>query len=144
MIGETYAVYSGLFGLAFVAATVLPAQSEAALVAAVLSERYSVAGLIAAATIGNVLGSCVNWVLGRFIEHFRDREWFPASTAMLDRAQRHYHRYGRWTLLLSWVPVIGDPLTIIAGVMREPLWSFVIIVSLAKFGRYLALAWLVG
>lgn len=144
MIGEAFAIHAGLFGLAFVAATLLPAQSEAALVAAILTERYPVAGLVAAATAGNVLGSCVNWLLGVFIERFRGRRWFPASDAALARAQRHYHRYGRWTLLLSWVPIIGDPLTVVAGVMREPFWSFLAIVTLAKLGRYLALAWLVA
>jgi membrane protein YqaA with SNARE-associated domain len=134
-------VYGGLFALAFVAATILPAQSEAALAAALLSARYDAVWLLVAATTGNVGGSCVNWLLGRFIERFRGRRWFPASDAALERAKTHYHRYGRWTLLLSWVPVIGDPLTVVAGVMREPLWSFLVLVTIAKAGRYLAIAW---
>ena len=136
-----FSVYGGLFALAFVAATILPAQSEAALAAALISERYDTAWLLIAATTGNVGGSSVNWVLGRFIEHFRGRRWFPASDAALERAKAHYHRYGRWTLLLSWVPVIGDPLTVVAGVMREPLWSFLVLVTIAKAGRYLAIVW---
>ncbi|HCL3640778.1 TPA: DedA family protein, partial [Pseudomonas aeruginosa] len=99
--------------------------------------------LLALAIVGNVLGSWVNWWLGRYLEHFRGRRWFPVGEAQLLRAQRHYRRYGRWTLLLSWVPVIGDPLTLVAGIMREPCWSFLLIVGLAKTLRYLVLAALV-
>lgn len=134
------AAYVGLFGAAFLAATIVPAQSEAVLVAMLLDERYSILALLLAATVGNVLGAVVNWVLGRGIERFRDRRWFPASAAGLDRATRWYGRYGRWSLLLSWLPIGGDALTVVAGVLREPLWSFVAIVTMAKAGRYLVLA----
>jgi membrane protein YqaA with SNARE-associated domain len=85
----------------------------------------------------------INWALGRGIEHFRERRWFPIKPAALARAERWYARYGRWSLLLSWAPVIGDPLTMIAGVLREPLWSFTAIVTIAKVARYLVIAWLV-
>ncbi|HLW04231.1 MAG TPA: YqaA family protein, partial [Azoarcus sp.] len=88
----------------------------------------------------NVLGSVINWVLGRYVEHFRDRRWFPVRESQLDRYQRMYHRWGRWSQLLSWAPIIGDPLTVLAGVLREPLWSFVLIVLIAKLGRYLVVA----
>jgi membrane protein YqaA with SNARE-associated domain len=92
------------------------------------------------ASVGNIAGSTINWVLGRSIERFRDRRWFPIKPGALDRAERWYRRYGRWTLLLSWTPVIGDPLTMIAGVLREPLPSFLFIVAIAKTGRYIAVA----
>lgn len=92
------------------------------------------------ATVGNVLGSIINWLLGRYIEHFRHKRWFPVADDKLLRAHRAYHRYGRWSLLLSWAPIIGDPLTVIAGMLREPFWSFLLIVLVAKAGRYLALA----
>ncbi|WP_313432604.1 YqaA family protein, partial [Pseudomonas sp.] len=92
------------------------------------------------ATLGNVLGSLVNWLLGRAIEHLRDRRWFPFSASQLQRAQRRYQRWGQWSLLLSWMPVIGDPLTLIAGVMREPFWRFLLLVTLAKGGRYIVVA----
>lgn len=81
----------------------------------------------------------MNWVLGRSVERFRHRRWLPVSEQKLDKARAFYLRYGRWSLLLSWVPIIGDPLTMIAGIMREPLWSFVLIVTLAKGARYLLL-----
>lgn len=132
-------VYPGLFLTAFLAATVLPAQSEALLVALLLADHPPWL-LVAVASAGNVLGSVVNWWLGRGIERFRNRRWFPVGPAALARAQRWYARVGKWSLLLSWVPVIGDPLTLVAGVMREPLPVFVLLVTLAKLGRYVVLA----
>lgn len=114
-------------------------QSEAVLVAMLLSGNYVTVTLLCVATLGNVLGSLLNWVLGRSIERFRHHRWFPVNEHKLDKAQRFYLRYGRWSLLLSWVPIIGDPLTVIAGVMREPLWRFVLIVTLTKGTRYLVL-----
>lgn len=132
--------YSGLFLAAFGAASLLPMQSEAVLVAMLLSDRYVVMTLLLVATLGNVLGSMLNWWLGRSVERFRHKRWFPVSPDKLNRAQQFYGRYGRWSLLLSWVPVIGDPLTLIAGVMGEPLWRFVLIVTLAKAARYGVLA----
>lgn len=131
--------YFGLFVAAFGAATLLPMQSEAVLVGMLLSGHYAVATLLLVATFGNVLGSLLNWLLGRSVERFRHKRWFPVSDARLEKAQRFYLRYGRWSLLLSWVPIIGDPLTMVAGVMREPLWSFLLIVTFAKGMRYLLL-----
>lgn len=129
--------YLGLFLSALVAATMLPMQSEVVLAGLLALGDQPVWALIAVATAGNVLGSIINWVLGRYIEHFRDRRWFPVQESQLDRFQRMYHRWGRWSLLLSWAPFVGDPLTVIAGVLREPLWSFTLIVLIAKLGRYL-------
>ncbi|MBH3404872.1 DedA family protein [Pseudomonas glycinae] len=134
--------YLGLFLAAFGAATLLPLQSEAVLVGLLVSDRYWLWGLLAVATLGNVLGSLVNWWLGRGLERFQDRRWFPVSPKHMARARIHYQRYGHWSLLLSWLPVIGDPLTLIAGVMREPLGRFLLIVTLAKSARYGVLAML--
>lgn len=136
-------VYAGLFTIAFVAATVFPLQSEAALIALLLGGQQPVWALVVVASVGNVLGSVVNWVLGRGIERFRHKRWFPASPAALERAQRAYQKWGKWSLLLSWAPFIGDPLTVVAGVLREPLPMFVLLVTMAKVGRYVTLAWLV-
>lgn len=134
------AIYGGLFAIAFLAATILPAQSEAALTVLLLSDAHPPALLLAVASTGNILGSAVNWLLGRGIGRFKDRQWFPADATSLDRASEWYGRYGRWTLLLSWVPIVGDPLTVVAGVLREPLWSFLLLVAIAKTGRYVVLA----
>jgi len=128
-----------LFLVAFGAASVLPMASEPVLIAMLLAGEVEPVWLVAVASLGNTLGSVLNHVLGRLIERFRHRPWFPASEAALDRAQSWYRRWGRWSLLLSWAPVVGDPLTVVAGVMREPLWSFVLLVAIAKTGRYVAL-----
>lgn len=138
-----YGGYLGLFLAAFGAATLLPMQSEAVLGVLLISERFSTAILLVVATTGNVLGSVVNWLLGRGIEAYREKRWFPVKQAAFEKAKASYERYGYWSLLLSWVPIIGDPLTVIAGVMKEPLWRFVLIVTLAKGGRYLVLAILI-
>jgi membrane protein YqaA with SNARE-associated domain len=137
---DDFAVFAGLFAVAFVAATLLPAQSEAALAGLIAMGSYSPVALVAVASAGNVLGSIVNWLIGRRVEAFRERRWFPASPKMLDHATGWYSRYGRWSLLLSWVPIIGDPLTLVAGVLREPLWSFVALVTVAKTARYVLVA----
>jgi len=135
-----FSAYTGLFLAAFGAATLLPLQSEALLVGLLVSDRYWLWSLLAVATLGNVLGSLVNWWLGRGVERFRERRWFPVSPEHLETARKHYRRYGHWSLLLSWVPVIGDPLTLVAGVMREPLGRFLLIVTVAKGARYAVLA----
>lgn len=135
--------YLGLFVLALLAATLLPMQSEAGLVALLLTDSYSISGLLLAAIAGNTLGSCINWWLGRSLNRFQTRRWFPVTPAQLLRAQRWYQGCGRWSLLLSWLPIVGDPLTLVAGVMREPLPSFLLLVLLAKSARYLLLALIV-
>ncbi|SDG56470.1 membrane protein YqaA, SNARE-associated domain [Pseudomonas benzenivorans] len=138
----TLSAYLGLFLSAFGAATLLPLQSEALLVALLLDGGYLLWVLLLVATCGNVLGSWINWLLGRSLERYRGRRWFPVSDARLQQAQGWYARYGRWSLLLSWLPIVGDPLTLVAGVMRETWWRFLLIVGLAKTGRYAVLAYL--
>jgi membrane protein YqaA with SNARE-associated domain len=133
------AVYGGLFLAAFAAATMLPMQSEALLVALLLAD-HSPWLLVAVASAGNILGSVVNWLLGRGIEHFAGQRWFPARGTGWERAQRWYARYGKWSLLLSWAPIVGDSLTLIAGALREPLGTFLLLVAIAKIGRYVVVA----
>ena len=133
------AVYGGLFMAAFTAATLLPAQSEILVVGLLLTD-HPLWLVLAVASVGNVLGSVVNWFLGREIERLRTRRWFPVSPATLARAAGWYRHYGRWSLLLAWAPISGDPLTVVAGVLRESFWVFLLLVSVAKIGRYLALA----
>lgn len=134
--------FAGLFLVAFLAATILPAQSEVLLAGMVLTRHYPASALVLVATAGNVLGSVVNWLLGRFLAEFEERRWFPVRHEQVARAERWYHRWGKWSLLLSWAPFIGDPLTVVAGVLREPLPVFLVLVTLAKLGRYIAVAWL--
>ncbi len=126
----------GLFTAAFLAATLLPAQSEALLYVLVLQANVPVMLLFIVATMGNVLGSVLNWFLGRGLNRWKQRRWFPVSESNVAKAERWYQRWGKWSLLASWVPVVGDPLTFAAGALREPFWSFLLFVTIAKAGRY--------
>ena len=132
------AEYGALFAASFLSATIFPFQSEAVLFGMLLAEHYAWWALILTASIGNILGSVANWFLGRYLAHFEGRRWFPVRRERMAGAEAWYRRYGRWTLLLSWVPVISDPLTIVAGIMRESLAAFILLVALAKTARYLA------
>jgi len=135
--------YLLLFLSALLAATLIPAQSEALLVSLMLQGESVLWVLLVVATLGNTLGSVINWWLGRYLEHFQGKRWFPVKAASLARAQRWFQRYGWGVLLLSWLPIIGDPLTVVAGVMRMPLLPFIAVVAVAKGGRYGVLAWVV-
>ena len=135
--------YLAVFLSAFVAATLLPAQSEAVLSFYILSAPQTVFALILVATVGNVLGSVVNWVVGFYATRFQNRKWFLATPSQMQRAEKFYRKYGRYSLLLSWVPFIGDPITVIAGVLREPIFSFLLLVTIAKSARYIALSLIV-
>lgn len=133
-------VYISMFGTAFLAATLFPAQSELLLAGLTATQKYSFALLLGAATLGNVGGSTVNWALGRYFNHLSTRPWFPVKKNCLNRAEQYYRKYGRWTLLLSWLPVIGDPITLVAGALGESFIPFFAIVSVVKFSRYLVVA----
>jgi membrane protein YqaA with SNARE-associated domain len=134
------AAYAGLFLSAFTSATLLPGSSEAALLALLATGRGEAISLVTVATAGNVLGSSVNWILGRFFSTIRDRRWFPVTAQSYDRAVAWYRRYGTWSLLLAWLPVIGDPLTVAAGALRVDWLRFLVLVSIGKAGRYVFLA----
>jgi membrane protein YqaA with SNARE-associated domain len=137
---QHFGEYAGLFWASLLAATVLPFQSEVVLFGMLLTDHYRVAPLVVVASLGNILGSVVNYGLGRGLAHFEERRWFPVKRAKIARAEAWYHAYGRWSLLLSWVPIIGDPLTIVAGVLRESFPIFLLLVSIAKMARYVAVA----
>jgi membrane protein YqaA with SNARE-associated domain len=126
-----------LFLSAFGAATLLPLQSEAVLLGLLVNNQHAAWALIAVASLGNILGSCVNWWLGLKIEQYKNKKWFPVSEAKILQAQGIYQKYGYWSLLLSWTPIIGDPITLIAGLLKENFWRFLTLVSIAKIGRYL-------
>ena len=131
-----------LFLSAFGAATLLPLQSETVLVGLLAQTQYPVWLLVAVASLGNILGSCVNWWLGLKVEQYKNKKWFPVPEQKMLQAQGIYQKYGFWSLLLSWVPVIGDPITLIAGLLKENFVRFVVMVSIAKIGRYLFVYWM--
>ena len=146
-----FAVYLGLAGAAFLAATILPAQSELGLAALIQSQDYALIWLLVAASLGNIAGAVVNYMIGRGLYQFQKpdkKKKTPApmrtkpSSRFYNKAAQWYERYGKWSLLLSWMPFIGDPLTVIAGYMRLGFLPFTIIVSIAKIARYLVVAYL--
>jgi len=125
-----------LFASALLAATIFPAQSEMVLAGLHVAGNYSKWLLLIVATTGNVLGSVINWLLGRYLIHFQDRKWFPIKGRALDKSAAIYQKYGVWTLLLAWMPFIGDPLTLVAGIFRTNILLFLILVTIGKAGRY--------
>lgn len=137
-------ILASLFASAFLAATLVPGVSEVALTGVLASDAAPVGLAVLVATIGNTLGSCVNWGLGRYFAHLRDHRWFPVPRDRFERYSEWFRRWGVWSLLFSWMPIIGDPLTVIAGIARTPLVLFTAIVFLAKAARYLVLAGVVG
>jgi len=130
------ALYGALFISAFLAATVLPVSSEAVLAGMIVSGCGDPALLLTVATIGNTLGSVVNWVLGRGIDGLRKRRWFPVTADRYEQACRTFRRFGEWTLLFAWLPVIGDALTLAAGAARVNFGVFVALVATGKAARY--------
>jgi membrane protein YqaA with SNARE-associated domain len=137
---DTLWAYASVAGGAFLAATILPFPSEIILTGAIKGGLADKWGLVAAASIGNVLGALLNWWLGGQLRRFEGRRWFPIDAATLDAASERFQRWGVWSLLLSWVPVIGDPLTFAAGVLRVPLMVFLPLVTAGKVARYVVLA----
>ncbi len=129
-------VYASLFISSFLSSTILPGHSEIILTAFIFLKKYPIIDLIFFASIGNILGSILNWCIGYFLTNLKDRKWFPINKLQSTRASSWFLKYGKWTLFLSWVPIIGDPLTIIAGIFRVPIHTFILIVSLAKTMRY--------
>ena len=128
--------YLTLFLVAFLAATILPLSSEV-----VLAGLSSTSGekilLLVVASFGNVLGSSFNWVLGKYARNLETKKWFPFSTNQLLKASFWFTKYGKWSLLFAWLPIIGDPLTFIAGVARLRFVPFLILVTIGKVSRYI-------
>ncbi|SDX59229.1 YqaA family protein [Marinobacter mobilis] len=135
-------VYLSLFLTSFLAATLLPAYSEV-LFGGLVTQGYSVWWLWFWATLGNTLGSVVNGILGRQVERFQDRRWFPFSREQMEKARARYLRYGEWSLLLGWLPVGGDVLTLVGGIMRVPWLTFITLVAIGKGARYAVVLWIV-
>ncbi|MCB9538128.1 MAG: DedA family protein [Myxococcales bacterium] len=136
--------YLTAFGSGFLAATLLPVASEVVVVGLAAQPGVAAAPLWLAASLGNTLGAVVNYGLGRFALHWRDRRWFPVGPGQLARAQAWFQRWGVWTLLLAWAPVVGDALTVIAGIMRVRPLPFLALVFVGKAARYAALLWAVS
>ena len=136
--------YLKLFIISLLAATILPLSSEIVLTTMLLTNLFEKNLLLVIASSGNILGSIFNWYLGKKITIFQDRKWFPVSPDQLNKSQRYFQKYGLWSLLLAWVPIIGDPLTLLAGVLKVRFSIFFILVSISKISRYIFIIYLVS
>ena len=135
-------VYITLFSSSFISSTLLPGHSELILTAFIYSNKFPVLTLVLVASLGNILGSVLNWYLGFYFVKFKEKKWFPINHLQLEKASLWFTTYGKWTLFLSWVPFIGDPLTVVAGILRIPIITFLIIVSISKILRYVFISFI--
>ena len=132
----------GLFISAFLAATILPLSSEIVL-SALLLNGLSPTTLVIIATIGNVLGSLTNYALGYWASLVVVKKWLRMSEDDFVRAEQRFVKYGMFSVCFAWVPIIGDPLTVMAGVLRIRLKWFLILVTAGKFLRYVVISYMV-
>tara|TARA_B110000971_G_scaffold99442_1_gene102316 strand:+ start:272 stop:688 length:417 start_codon:yes stop_codon:yes gene_type:complete len=128
--------YLSLFILSFLAASILPMSSELTFTGLLISNNYNALGLLSSASLGNILGSVFNWVLGYYLLKYLTKKWFPFKKNQIDLASRWFKKFGLWSLLFAWVPIIGDPLTVVAGILRVKFFIFLILVSIGKISRY--------
>ena len=126
--------YVGLFLSAFLAATILPLGSEVVLVGLLLN-GFNPVSVVSVATVGNVLGSLVNYAIGFFGSAFVIHSVLKISDESFDKSKQRFEKWGTASLLLAWVPIIGDPLTVIAGVLRINIWLFLLLVTVGKLAR---------
>jgi len=135
-------VYITLFSSSFISSTLLPGHSELILTTFIYSNKFPVLTLVLVASLGNILVSILNWYLGFYFVKFKEKKWFPINHSQLEKVSLWFRTYGKWTLFLSWVPFIGDPLTVVAGILRIPIITFLIIVSISKILRYVFISFI--
>ena len=136
-------IYLSLFTISFLAATVLPLSSELTLAGLIATSNYDNSFLLIVASLGNVLGSVVNWALGFYSRNLTKKKWFPFKDKQIENSSKWFNKLGKWSLLFAWVPVIGDPLTLAAGLLRVKFIEFVILVTIGKFSRYFLIYYLI-
>ena len=137
-------IYLSLFGISFLAATILPFSSELSLAGLISTSNFNNSLLLIAASLGNVLGSVVNWFIGFYLRNFTSKKWFFFNEIQITRSSKWFEKFGKWSLLLAWVPILGDPLTLVAGLLRVRFLDFIILVAIGKVSRYLVVLYLVG
>ena len=137
-------IYLSLFIISFLAATILPFSSELTLAGLVATSNYDNLLLLIVASLGNVLGSVVNWILGFYSRKLSKKKWFPFKDEQIEKSSKWFNKFGRWSLLFAWVPIIGDPLTLVAGLLRVRFFDFIIFVAIGKVSRYLVVFYLIG
>ena len=137
-------IYLSLFFISFLAATILPFSSELSLAGLITTSNYDNVLLLIVASFGNVLGSVVNWVLGFYSRNLTIKKWFPFKETQIERSSKWFNKFGKWSLLFAWVPILGDPLTLVAGLLRVKFLDFIILVAIGKVSRYLLVFYLIG
>ena len=137
-------IYLSLFIISFLAATILPFSSELTLAGLVATSNYDNLLLLIVASLGNVLGSVINWILGFYSRKLSKKKWFPFKDEQIEKSSKWFNKFGRWSLLFSWVPIIGDPLTLAAGLLRVKFVEFLILVTIGKVSRYLVIFYLLS
>ena len=137
-------IYLSLFAISFLAATILPFSSELTLAGLIATSDYDNLLLLIAASFGNVLGSVVNWALGSYSRNLTTKKWFPFKETQIERSSKWFRKFGKWSLLFAWVPVVGDPLTLVAGILRVKFIDFIILVAIGKVSRYIFVFYLIG
>ncbi len=135
--------YFQLLIISFLAATILPLSSELVLSTMLLTDSFDKYLLLVVASFGNIFGSSVNWYLGKKILIFKDKKWFPVNEKQIAKSEMYFKKYGIWSILLAWVPIIGDPLTVIAGILRVKFFTFLLLVSISKTSRYIFLIFII-
>ncbi len=130
-------IYLILFITAFISATLFPLGSEALLIYDI-TQGYNIYLLLLFATLGNSLGSVVNYFLGLKGEEYLINKNLLNEKYIL-KAKNYFDKYGGWSILFSWLPIIGDPITFVAGVLKYDFKKFLILAVVAKFSRYLFL-----
>ena len=135
--------YLSLFTISFLAATILPFSSELMLASMLSMENNNRILLIIISSLGNILGSVFNWVLGFYFMKLQNKKWFPFNKKQISKSSLWFEKYGKWSLLFAWVPIIGDPLTFVAGTMKIKFFIFLILVGIGKISRYLFISLLV-
>ena len=129
--------YFLLLLISFLAATILPLSSELALASLLNTGKYNSFVLIGTASLGNILGSVFNWLLGFYLFKFLNKKWLPFKENQINVASKRFSKFGVWSLLFTWVPIIGDPLTFMAGILKINFLLFLVLVSAGKISRYL-------
>ena len=137
-------IYLSLFTISFLAATILPFSSELTLSGLIVTSNYDDLLLLVVASFGNVLGSAVNWALGFYSRNFTTKKWFPFNEVQIERSTKWFRKFGKWSLLFAWVPLVGDPLTLVAGLLRVRFLDFIILVAIGKVSRYLMVFYLIS
>jgi membrane protein YqaA with SNARE-associated domain len=137
-------IYLSLFGISFLAATILPFSSELSLATLIATSDYDNLLLLTVASFGNILGSLVNWALGSYSRNLTTKKWFPFKETQIERSSKWFGKFGKWSLLFAWVPVVGDPLTLVAGILRVKFIDFIILVAIGKVSRYIFVLYLIG